>query len=115
MHDYNISDDLFRSIPRSGLESCPQVVLLTQCPVHDAAAEFVALRTAWICVRRFSFQSGELTAGIGMTYNYENQAEDGEVRYVARAAFHHNMWTCINNRIDETAYNIEPGATRCTR
>ncbi len=106
VHDYNISDDLFQINSTFGLKAARRwyyslnAQFKTQL-LNSYASNSMDLRSSFL-------SPGELTAGIGMTYNYENQKKT--VKFdMSLAPLSYNMWTCINNRIDETAYNIEPG------
>lgn len=58
---------------------------------------------------RSAFMSpGEINLGLGMTYNHENDKKTFSlVISISPASW--NMKTCINNRIDETLYNIKEG------
>jgi len=106
VHDYSISDDVFQVNTTFGLKAARNWY-------YSFSAQFkTQLLNSYVSNStdlRSSFLSpGELTAGIGMTYNFQNKKKTVNFD-MSLAPLSYNMWTCINNRIDETAYNIEPG------
>ncbi len=106
IHNYNISDDLLQINTTFGIKAAKrwyysftgqfktQVLNSYKKNSHDLNSSFLS--------------PGELTAGIGMTYNYANAPKtftfDASI-----APLSYNLKTCISNRIDPTAYNIKEG------
>ena len=106
IHNYNISDDLLQINTTFGIKAAKrwyysftgqfktQVLNSYKKNSHDLNSSFLS--------------PGELTAGIGMTYNYANGPKtftfDASI-----APLSYNLKTCTSNRIDPAAYNIKEG------
>ncbi len=57
---------------------------------------------------------GELTAGVGMTYAYENAPKT--IKFDASIApVSYHLMTCINHRIDPSLYGIDEGRTSVSK
>jgi hypothetical protein len=108
LHAYNITEDLFQVNTTFGLKAATRWYysftgqFKTQL-VNSYTSNTNNLRSAFL-------SPGELTAGLGMTYNYNNKPKtftfDASI-----APLSYNMQICTNDRIDETLYNIEEGKT----
>lgn len=106
VHSYNISDDLFQLNTTFGIKAARRwyysftgqfkTQLFNSYPSNSNE-----LRSAFL-------SPGDLTVGVGMTYNYANKAKtftfDASI-----APLSYNMKTCINRHINPTLYNIEEG------
>lgn len=106
LRNYSISEDLFQFNMLTGFKAnkhwyySTNVAFKTQflnnykSNTHDLKAAFLS--------------PGELNVGVGMTYNIVNPKKtftfDASI-----SPFSWNMKTCINHRMDETAYGIKPG------
>ena len=106
VHDFNISDDLFQLNTTLGLKAAKRwyysftAQFKTQM-LNSYKANSHDLRSAF-------FSPGELTAGIGMTYNFANKKKS--VTFDASIApLSYSLKTCINDKLDPTAYGIEAG------
>ncbi|MDE6310294.1 MAG: DUF3078 domain-containing protein [Muribaculaceae bacterium] len=107
IHTYNISDDLFQVNTTFGVKAARRwyYSFTAQFKTQLLNSFNVNSRTM-----RSSFLSpGELTAGVGMTYNYaspkKNFTFDASI-----APISYSLRTCINKEMDETAYGIREGA-----
>ncbi len=105
-HKYNISEDLFQLNTTFGLKAAKRwyysltaqfkTQMLNSYPTNspDLKAAFMS--------------PGELTAGIGMTYNYAN-AKKTFTFDASIAPVSYNLRVCTNSRIDPAAYDIKAG------
>lgn len=106
VRSYNISEDLFQINSNFGYKAHKRwyysVNLLFKTQLFNA---YKSNSTQ----RKSAFLSpGELNIGLGMTYNYDNKPKT----FTCNAAINPLSWqlrTCIDNTIDETAYEIKPG------
>ena len=106
IHNYNITDDIFQVNTTFGIKAARRwyysftgqfkTQLLNSYNVNSTQ-----LRSAFM-------SPGELTVGIGMTYNYAN-AKKTFTFDASLAPVSYALRTCISNRIDPTKYNIEAG------
>lgn len=106
IHSYNISDDLFQLNTTFGVKAAKRWYYSFTAQFKTQLLNSYNSNTREM---RASFLSpGELTAGIGMTYNYatpkKNFTFDASTSPVS-----YNLRTCINNQMDETAYDIRKG------
>ena len=106
VHDYSISDDLFQITSTFGLKAAKRwyyslTGLFKTQLLNSYASNSTNLRSAFL-------SSGELTIGLGMTYNYANAKKT--VSFDASIApLSYNMKTCINKHIDPKVYGIDNG------
>ena len=107
-HEYNISDDLFQVNTTFGLKAAKKwyysftAQFKTQM-VHSYKNNSMELRSAFL-------SPGELTAGIGMTYNYAN-AKKTFTFDASIAPLSYALRTCINKKLDPTQFSIDAGHT----
>jgi len=106
IHGYNISDDLLQINSTFGLKAhhnwyySVNAQFKTQM-LNSYAVNSNELRSAFL-------SPGELTAGVGMTYNYANEKKT--ITFDASLApLSYSMKTCMNREIDPAKYNIKPG------
>lgn len=106
IHNYNISDDLFQVNTTFGVKAAKRWYysftgqFKTQL-LQSFQSNSTTLRSAFL-------SPGELTAGVGMTYNYANDKKT--VTFDASIApLSYSLRTCINHNIDPTLYNIDAG------
>ena len=106
IHSINISEDIFQINSTFGLKAARnwyysanllfKTQLLNSYPTNSRN-----LQTAFM-------SPGELNVGLGMTYNHTNKKQT--VKFGASISpLSWNLKTCINSRIDETAYGIVAG------
>lgn len=106
IHNYNISDDLFQINTTFGVKAAKRWYysftgqFKTQL-LQSFESNSRNLRSAFL-------SPGELTAGIGMTYNYAN-AKKTFTFDASLAPLSYSLRTCINPDIDPTLYNIDAG------
>jgi hypothetical protein len=106
LHAYNITEDLFQINTTFGVKAAKRWYysltgqFKTQL-VNSYTSNTNTLRSAFL-------SPGELTAGLGMTYNYANTKKTFSFD-ASIAPLSYNMQVCTNERIDETLYNIEEG------
>lgn len=106
IHSYNISDDLFQVNTTFGVKAAKRWYYSFTAQFKTQLLNSYNSNTHEM---RSSFLSpGELTAGIGMTYNYARLNKkftfDASI-----APLSYNLRTCINEEMDETAYDIKEG------
>lgn len=105
IRNYSISDDLLQLNTTFGIKAAKRWYysftgqFKTQV-MNSYTSNTRNLRSAFL-------SPGELTAGIGMTYNYANDKKtltfDASI-----APLTYNMKICTNSKLDETAYGIKP-------
>lgn len=105
-HKYSISEDLLQWNFKTGLKAFRDFFwsynLMFKTQLLRNYESNSDLRTA-------SFLSpGELNMGLGMTYNYTNKYKTLKIG-VSLSPLSYNLKTCIDNKIDPTKFNIEPG------
>lgn len=105
IHSYNVSEDVFQINTTFGVKAAhrwyysftgqfkTQLLNSYKSNARDLKASFLS--------------PGELTAGIGMTYNYVNKPKTFSFD-ASFAPISYNLKTCISDRIDHTLYGIEP-------
>ncbi len=106
LHAYNISEDLFQFNSTFGVKAAKrwyysltaqfktQLLNSYQSNSHTTRAAFLS--------------PGELNIGLGMTYNYAS--EKGRFTFDASISpLTYNLRTCINDKVDATAYDIPEG------
>lgn len=106
VHDYNISDDIFQVNSTFGLKAARRwyysVNLMFKTQMFDSYKKNSDdLRAAFM-------SPGELNVGLGMTYNYANKPKNFNFD-ASLAPLSYNLKTCINSKMNETAYEIEEG------
>ena len=106
IHAYNISDDLFQINTTFGVKAAHRWY-------YSLTAQFKtqllnSYNTNSHDLRSAFLSPGELTAGIGMTYNYANPKKtftfDASVSPLS-----YNMRICTNNRLNPETFGIEKG------
>lgn len=106
VHSYSISDDIFQVNTTFGLKA-------TRRWYYSFNAQFKtqllnAYNTNSTSLRSSFLSPGELTAGVGMTYNYANPKKtvtfDASISPVS-----YKLTTCINSRMNPTTYGIDEG------
>lgn len=106
IHSYNITDDIFQVNTTFGIRAHKRWYYSFTGQFKTQLLNSYQSNTRNL---RSSFLSpGELTAGIGMTYNYAN-AKKTFTFDASLAPVSYALRTCISNRIDPTKYNIEAG------
>lgn len=106
VHNYNISDDQFQINTTFGLKATKrwyysftgqfktQLLNSYKSNSYDLSSSFLS--------------PGELTAGIGMTYAFANTPKT--IQFNASVApISYNLVTCINDKVDGSAWAIKPG------
>ena len=106
LHTYNISEDVLQINSTFGLKAAKhwyysvngqfktQVLNSYTVNTNDLAAAFLS--------------PGELTAGLGMTYTYENKKKTFGINMsIAPVSYH--LITCINSAMNPTVYGIKEG------
>lgn len=106
VRDYNISDDLLQITSTFGVKAAKRwYYSLTGV----FKTQMVNSYTSGTWDMKSSFLSpGELTIGLGMTYNYAN-AKKTLTFDASIAPLSYDLKTCINTKMDETIYGIEQG------
>lgn len=106
VHNYSISEDLFQINTTFGVKAAKRWYysftgqFKTQL-LNSYQSNSNQLRSAFL-------SPAELTAGIGMTYNYANKK--GTFTFDASLApVSYNLRVCINKDMDETVYDIDEG------
>jgi hypothetical protein len=106
LHAYNITEDLFQINTTFGVKAAKRWYYSFTGQFKTQLVNSYTSNTNTLCSAFLS--PGELTAGLGMTYNYANTKKT--VSFDASIApLSYNMQICTNDRIDETLYNIEEG------
>lgn len=106
VHSYNITDDIFQVNTTFGIRAHKRWYysftgqFKTQL-LNSYQSNSQNLRSSFL-------SPGELTAGIGMTYNYAN-AKKTFTFDASLAPLSYALRTCISDKIDPTKYNIEAG------
>ena len=106
VHDYTMSDDLFQVNTTFGIKAARnwyysftgqfKTQLFNSFPTNDHK-----IQSAFM-------SPGDLTLGIGMTYNYKNKK--GNFTFDASIApLSYNLHTCLNKELDPTKFNIREG------
>lgn len=108
VHDYNISEDVFQVNTTFGVKAAHRWYysftgqFKTQM-VNSYKSNSYELKSAFL-------SPGELTAGVGMTYNYTSKRKlftfDASIAPVS-----YHLVTCTNDAIDASAYGIDEGKT----
>jgi hypothetical protein len=105
-HEYNITEDVFQVNTTFGLKAAKRWYYSLTGQFKTQLLNSYTSNTDNLCTAFLS--PGELTAGVGMTYNYANKKKtftfDASI-----APLSYNMQVCTNSRIDETLYSIEEG------
>ncbi len=106
IHDHNISEDVFQLNTTFGIKAAKRWYysftgqFKTQL-LNSYKSNTRELKSAFL-------SPGELTAGIGMTYTYENTPKT--VKFDASIApVSYHLMTCVNDKIDPGLYGIDPG------
>ncbi len=108
IHDFNISDDLLQINTTLGLKAVNKWYYSFNAQFKTQLFKNYPSNSHNV---RSSFLSpGELTAGVGMTYNNTN--EKRKMTFDASIApLSYSLRTCINAKIDPTNYNVDAGHT----
>lgn len=106
VHSYNITDDIFQVNTTFGIRAHKRWYysftgqFKTQL-LNSYQSNSQNLRSSFL-------SPGELTAGIGMTYNYAN-AKKTFTFDASLAPLSYGLKTCINHRLSPTSYGIDDG------
>ncbi len=106
LRSYSISEDLLQINSKFGVKAARRwfysVTLMFKTQLFNGyKSNTNDLKAAFL-------SPGELNIGLGMTYNYV--APDKRLTFDASIApLSYNLKTCINSRLDETAYGIKAG------
>ncbi len=105
IHAYNVSEDIFQVNTTFGIKATKrwyysftgqfktQVLNSYKSNTHDLRSSFLS--------------PGELTAGVGMTYNYRTPSKNFTFD-ASIAPISYNLRTCISDRIDHEQFDIRP-------
>lgn len=108
LRNYSISDDLLQLNTTFGIKAAKRWYysftgqFKTQL-LNSYTSNTRNLRSAFL-------SPAELTAGVGMTYNYANKNNTFTFD-ASLAPISYNLKICTNDLLDETAYGIRPGGT----
>ncbi len=108
LRNYSISDDLLQLNTTFGIKAAKRWYysftgqFKTQL-LNSYTSNPRNLRSAFL-------SPAELTAGVGMTYNYANKNNTFTFD-ASLAPISYNLKICTNDLLDETAYGIRPGGT----
>ena len=106
IHGYNITDDLFQVNTTFGIKAAHRWYysftgqFKTQL-LNSFNSNSTTMRSAFL-------SPGELTAGVGMTYNYANSKKTVTLD-ASIAPLSYSLKTCINDEINPEQYGIDPG------
>lgn len=106
LRNYSISEDLFQINTTLGIKAASRWYYSLTAQFKTQLLNSYKSNTNDLVASLLS--PGELTAGVGMTYNYvtpkKNFTFDASI-----APLSYNMRSCISDRIDATLYGIRPG------
>lgn len=106
IRSYNISEDLFQFNLTAGLKAARNWFYSGTINFKTQLFNSYPLNSRNMKASLLS--PGELNIGLGMTYNRSN-AKKTFTFGLSMSPLSWNLKTCINNRVDETAYGIKPG------
>ncbi|MDE7410993.1 MAG: DUF3078 domain-containing protein [Paramuribaculum sp.] len=106
VHDINISEDILQINATAGLKAAHRWFYSANFMFKTQL--FNSYPTNSDKLQSSFLSPGELNLGLGMTYSYENEKKTVNFG-VSLSPLSWNMKTCITDRLDETAYGIEPG------
>ncbi len=106
IRSYNISEDLFQFNLTAGLKAARNWFYSGTINFKTQLFNSYPLNSRDMKASLLS--PGELNIGLGMTYNRSN-AKKTFTFGLSMSPLSWNLKTCINNRVDETAYGIKPG------
>ena len=106
LHAYNISEDVFQINSTFGIKAAKHWYYSLTGMFKTQLLNSYTVNTNNLAS---SFLSpGELTAGLGMTYSYENPKKTFSITTsIAPVSYH--LITCINSKMDPTVYGIPEG------
>lgn len=108
VHNYNISDDLLQINTTFGIKARRHWYYSFTGQFKTQLFKYYPSNSHTL---RSAFLSpGELTAGVGMTYNYAN-ANKTFTFDASLAPVSYNLRMCMNHDVDPTLYNINAGHT----
>lgn len=103
-HDYSISEDLFQWNMKAGLKAFNHWFYSVTGQFKTQLLNSYGKDSE---VRRASFLSpGDLTLGLGMTYNYANKKRTFKFN-AAVSPISYNLKTCIDSQINPTSFGID--------
>ncbi|MCM1355557.1 MAG: DUF3078 domain-containing protein [Staphylococcus sp.] len=106
IRNYSISDDLFQFNMLAGYKASKHWYYSTNVMFKTQLMQNYKSNTRDL---KGAFLSpGELNVGVGMTYNFANPKKTFTID-ASISPFSWNMKTCINHRMNETAYGIKEG------
>jgi len=106
LRNYSINEDLLQFNSKFGIRAARRwfyslsAQLKTQT-LHNYISNTNDLKAAFM-------SPGEINVGLGMTYNYKNPKETFAFDLTV-APISYNLKTCLEERVDGTAFGIEPG------
>ncbi len=103
---YNISEDIFQINSTFGYKAMRRWYYSVSLQFKTQL--FNSYKSNSDQVKSSFLSPGDLNVGVGMTYNYQNPKKT----VTFDASIDPLSWrlrTCINNKLDETAYDIKPG------
>lgn len=106
VHDINISEDIFQINATAGLKAAHNWFYSANFMFKTQF--FNSYPTNSNNLQSSFLSPSELNLGLGMTYSYENEKKTVNLG-ISISPLSWNMKTCINSRLDETAYGIERG------
>ena len=106
LRNYSISEDLFQINTTLGIKAASRWYYSLTAQFKTQLLNSYKSNTHNLVSALLS--PGDLTAGIGMTYNYVSPKKNFSFD-ASLAPLSYNMRTCINEEIDETAYGITEG------
>ena len=106
LRSYSISDDLLQLNTTLGIKAVKRWYYTFTGQFKTQLLNSYTSNTRNL--RSALLSPGELTAGVGMTYNYNNPQKTFTFD-ASLAPVSYNLKTCINTKLDETAYGIKEG------
>ena len=104
IHDYTISDDLLQINTMLGIKAVKKWYYSFNAQLKTQLFNYYPVNSRQL---RSAFLSpGELTAGIGMTYNTSNKKKTFNFD-ASISPLSYSLKTCVNSRIDPTLYSID--------
>lgn len=106
LHTYNISEDVLQINSTFGIKAAKHWYYSLTGQFKTQVLKSYTVNTDNLASAFLS--PGELTAGLGMTYTYENPKKTFSINTsIAPVSYH--LVTCINDHIDPTQYGIDEG------
>ena len=106
IHAYNISEDILQVNTTFGIKAVKHWYYSLTGQFKTQVLNSYTVNTNNLASAFLS--PGELTAGAGMTYTFENPKKTFNIN-ASIAPISYHLVTCLNNRLNPTAYGIEEG------